>query len=113
MTMLPFSNDAACLGSDTNQFFISTGESSKPAKAICKDCKVRKECLDWAIKYKITFGVWGGKTVRERRKITKELVATGVKSVGEVAPVVTDKKVDEAAYALGRRLEAMLELVSR
>ncbi len=99
--LVTFDDDAACVGADTNKFFPHTGETSKPAKAICKDCKVKTECLDWAIKHKITYGIWGGKTVRERRAITKELVATGVQLAkkllcrsGEEAPVVTYDGLD-------------------
>ena len=111
--LMPFADDAACFGADTNKFFPHTGETSKPAKQICEECDVIQECLDWAIEHKVQYGVWGGKTMRERRKISKGLVATGVKSVGEVPPVVTDEELDDAAYALAQRLDAMLEKVSR
>ena len=109
--LVPFADDAACRGSNTDQFFVSTSESSRPAKRICAECKVKDECLDWAAAYKITFGIWGGMTVKDRRKIARELVTAGVCSVGEVAPVVTDEEVDEKAYALAQRLDAMLEAI--
>lgn len=31
-------------------------------------CSIRKECMQYAIDHRIYFGVWGGMTVRERRK---------------------------------------------
>lgn len=38
-------------------------------------CSVRKECLDYAIEHKVYYGVWGGKTLRERRRIASERAA--------------------------------------
>lgn len=35
-------------------------------------CSVRKACLQYAIDHKIYYGVWGGTTVRERRRIASE-----------------------------------------
>lgn len=35
-------------------------------------CSVRKECLNYAIEHKIHYGVWGGTTVRERRRLASE-----------------------------------------
>ena len=42
------------------------------AKALCKDCPVRTHCLSYAIAHKIPYGVWGGTTQAERRRIPKE-----------------------------------------
>ncbi len=35
-------------------------------------CSARKDCLNYAIENKIYYGVWGGATVRERRRIASE-----------------------------------------
>jgi len=35
-------------------------------------CSVRGDCLNYAIQHKIYYGVWGGATVRERRRIASE-----------------------------------------
>ena len=39
------------------------------AKAICASCLVRKECLDFAIDNNELFGIYGGKTPRERSRM--------------------------------------------
>jgi hypothetical protein len=35
-------------------------------------CPVKRQCLDYAIEQEIHFGVWGGATVRERRRIATQ-----------------------------------------
>ncbi len=60
---------ALCLGSDNSIFFTARGESVKPAKAICQDCAASKDCLDYAMENVEKFGIWGGKSERERRKL--------------------------------------------
>ena len=63
---------AACKDVETDIFFPTKGDSRKKidrAKAVCNDCMVKKECLD----YSLTFeerkmpGIWGGLTGIERR----------------------------------------------
>lgn len=59
---------ANCLGVDPDLFFPGKGGSSSEAKEVCRGCVVRQECLQYAIDNKEKFGVWGGKTERERRR---------------------------------------------
>lgn len=58
---------AACRGLDPDLFFPERGESTTAAKAICADCPVRPECLGFALTENEKFGIWGGKSERERR----------------------------------------------
>ena len=37
------------------------------AKAICKDCPVTEQCLQYALREEMYFGVWGGTTPKERQ----------------------------------------------
>jgi WhiB family redox-sensing transcriptional regulator len=60
---------AACRGLDPELFFIERGESTTTAKAICRGCAVREECLEVAVVRPEKFGIWGGMSERERRKI--------------------------------------------
>jgi WhiB family transcriptional regulator, redox-sensing transcriptional regulator len=53
-------------------FFPERGHSSKAAKALCAECCVKAECLEYALERKEAFGVWGGTSERDRRKIRKE-----------------------------------------
>jgi WhiB family transcriptional regulator, redox-sensing transcriptional regulator len=53
-------------------FFPARGESAREAKAICADCGVRKQCLEYALQWDPLCGVWGGKSERERRQIRRD-----------------------------------------
>lgn len=53
-------------------FFPGQGESVAPAKRICRDCPVRSECLAYALANGEKFGIWGGKSERDRRRIRAE-----------------------------------------
>lgn len=45
------------------------------AKALCSDCPLRAECLDWATTRPSVHGIWGGTTPTERRKMRVEAAA--------------------------------------
>ena len=61
---------AACQGKDPDLWFPEKGESSTEAIAICEGCPVRSECLEYAIEAGEAFGIWGGTTPAERRRMT-------------------------------------------
>lgn len=44
----------------------------KEAKALCAVCPDKDPCLKWALATKQPFGIWGGKTERDRRVILKQ-----------------------------------------
>ena len=60
---------AACRGTDLEVFFPGRGEPAGPARRVCAACPVRQPYLDYAITNRITHGVWGGLTERERRTL--------------------------------------------
>jgi len=37
------------------------------AKSICAECPVREQCLDYALRYNESHGIWGGMGERQRR----------------------------------------------
>ena len=63
----------ACRGSDNMIFFPDRGGSSLEAKQICATCKVKTECRDYAVDNNWTYGVWGGTSVRDRKRMRREL----------------------------------------
>jgi WhiB family redox-sensing transcriptional regulator len=65
---------AACRGADLEVFFPGRGESAGPARQVCAACPVRQPCLDYAITNRITHGIWGGLTERERRGLQSRWV---------------------------------------
>ena len=46
-----------------------SGSSARIAKAICRECPVSIQCLDYAITNGEMWGVWAGTTERQRRDI--------------------------------------------
>lgn len=67
----PWVEQALCAQIDSEIFFPEKGRSTKEAKRICGMCPVRLECLQAALDREERFGVWGGLSERERRKLTK------------------------------------------
>lgn len=65
---------ARCAEVDGEVFFPEKGGSIRAAKKICAACEVRTECLEDALAHDLRFGVWGGKSERERRKLKREAV---------------------------------------
>lgn len=61
--------DALCVERTDVEFFVGRGEPTEPAKAVCRSCIVRAECLDYALENGIKHGVWGGLSERERRRL--------------------------------------------
>ena len=63
---------ANCLGVDPDLFFPERGASTKEAKAVCRGCEVRAECLEYALTHGEKFGIWGGLSERERRRVRRQ-----------------------------------------
>ena len=61
---------ARCRTADAEGLFV-TGARQREARAFCRTCPVRTECLAHALDNRIRFGVWGGMTERERRALLK------------------------------------------
>ena len=62
---------AACDGLDPDLFFPSRGDTFgvREAKAVCALCFVREACLEYALDNGEAWGIWGGKSERERRRM--------------------------------------------
>jgi WhiB family transcriptional regulator, redox-sensing transcriptional regulator len=68
---LPWAPKAKCLQADPETFFPEKGGSTREAKRICALCEVREPCLQYALDNDERFGIWGGLSERERRKLKK------------------------------------------
>ncbi|MCT9818745.1 WhiB family transcriptional regulator [Microbacterium sp. W1N] len=70
-TTLAWQTDALCSQTDPEAFFPEKGGSTRDAKRICGSCDVRGECLEYALQNDERFGIWGGLSERERRKLKR------------------------------------------
>ena len=62
---------ANCMGVDPDLFFPERGASTKEAKEVCRACVVREDCLEYALDNGEKFGIWGGMSERERRRLRR------------------------------------------
>ena len=65
---------ALCAQTDPEAFFPEKGGSTREAKRICHGCEVQAECLEYALGNDERFGIWGGLSERERRRIKRGIV---------------------------------------
>lgn len=68
---LPWQEHALCAFVDPEVFFPEKGGSSREAKRICAECSVQRECLEYALENDERFGIWGGLSERERRRLRR------------------------------------------
>ena len=62
---------ANCMGVDPELFFPERGASTREAKEVCRGCVVRDDCLEYALANGEKFGIWGGMSERERRRLRR------------------------------------------
>ncbi|MFF9271103.1 WhiB family transcriptional regulator [Streptomyces rochei] len=82
-------DSSACLDHDPELFFPNGTEggwktTTHDAKAICARCPVASDCLTFALNEGIQYGIYGGLTDNERRKLQRRATAQ-----------ITDADVDE------------------
>jgi WhiB family redox-sensing transcriptional regulator len=119
---------ALCVGDDPELWYPTGGQYAtgpariaynrqvQAAKAVCRRCPVRVECLDFALREGIDVGIWGGATENERRKVRYPKPLRVCQQCGTRAGARRHRKhgepVDEAcrhaesAYRAQRRQEA-------
>src|SRR6266566_1570875 len=68
---------AACTQADPEIFFPAPGDEvgEAKAKAVCRACPVRSECLAYAVVHGIDDGVWGGTSEERRRAIRRQPIS--------------------------------------
>ncbi len=67
---------AVCRDADPELFFPlgNSGPAlrqTEEAKAVCRRCPVREQCLAWAVRTGQEVGVWGGTSEDERRAMKR------------------------------------------
>jgi len=92
-----WTTDALCAQVDPDLFYPESGAPNRDAKRVCAGCEVRAECLAYALAHRERFGVWGGTTERERRRMRRGPVTpspdrrTGV--IRQLATTLTDPEI--------------------
>ena len=71
---LGWQDQALCAQTDPEAFFPEKGGSTREAKKICIGCEVKSECLEFALARDERFGIWGGMSERERRRLRRAAV---------------------------------------
>lgn len=77
LTLLPrgadlsWQQDALCAQVDADLWFPEKGGSTREAKKVCLSCDVRADCLEYALDGDERFGIWGGMSERERRRMKR------------------------------------------
>ena len=69
--MLSWQEQSLCAQTDPEAFFPEKGGSTREAKRICVGCEVRSQCLGYALAHDERFGIWGGLSERERRRLKR------------------------------------------
>lgn len=72
----PWRERANCRGLDPALFVMERGDNGGPAKAVCRECEVRSECLDYVLTHNERLGIWGMTSERERKVMRR--VGNGV-----------------------------------
>ncbi len=74
---LGWQDRALCAQTDPEAFFPEKGGSTREAKKVCRSCEVRAECLEYALEHDERFGIWGGLSERERRRLKRQAILGG------------------------------------
>ena len=80
LTITEWRQMSACRDSEPSLFFPvgTTGpalDNISAAKAICAQCSVQEECLQYSLESNQEAGVWGGFAEDERRRLRKRWLA--------------------------------------
>jgi WhiB family redox-sensing transcriptional regulator len=73
---LPWLPHAECRNHPHVDFFPMSHGGAMKAKAVCRVCPVRVECLTWALEHEF-YGVWGGTSEKQRRTLRREKRVSG------------------------------------
>ncbi len=63
--------DPACRGHGASEFVRDPRATYDELRALCEGCRVRQECLEFALADTDITGLWGGTTDAERRELLR------------------------------------------
>lgn len=73
VAQMKWADYALCAEADPESWFPEKrGSGTIAAKRICGQCFVREQCLEWALDHAETWGIWGGLSERERRRVRRD-----------------------------------------
>jgi hypothetical protein len=98
----PWMADGLCVTRDlpVEVFFPTRGQDVDMAKQVCAPCPVRVECLEYALDGGEAFGIWGGTSERERRRIRRR---RGLTDMRRVPAAIVDAEHEKRTRALWLR----------
>lgn len=70
---MSWEDNALCAETDIDAFHPEKGDHAavKRAKSICAVCRVRTQCLEYAIANRVEYGIWGGMTASARATLLR------------------------------------------
>lgn len=68
-------SDAICPSVGTDLFFPERATSAAQPRRICDRCPVATQCLEYALDHHEDFGIWGGKSPKQREAIRRARAA--------------------------------------
>lgn len=98
----------SCTKTNPEIFFPEVGEKSAIAKSICqRTCTVLEECLKYALDKDEKFGIWGGMSTRERKRLKREQLEAAERAQLEATEREQETKTKTRAPKRDRMLTLM------
>lgn len=101
----PWMADARCSQVDPEIFFPEKGGSDRDPKAVCGRCSVTAQCLQYSLDHNERFGIWGGVSERDRRKLKRA-------NTPPKEPIMTDTTSDTTEILLPDYIVELAELLT-
>ena len=116
-TSLEWMTGGVCAQVDPELWFPEKGGSTRQAKALCTGCPVQVQCLAYALTHDERFGVWGGASERDRRRMKRTATRPQAASVrppdprtGVIRQLATTLTDPEIAARLGCSSRTVLRI---
>jgi WhiB family redox-sensing transcriptional regulator len=94
---LSWQDRGLCAETDPDAFFPEKGGSTREAKRVCRSCEVREPCLAYALEHDERFGIYGGMSERERRRLKRQFGDNTAAAVASVSGTQTPQSREAAA----------------